>query len=146
MAQRSARELAHQILARDLAGVKTPIATAAAAERAVQRLANNLVRWVGPEGSQALFTRALVLAQAQNRALKVVPPPARSALFLDALASSAEPHDADLVTDGVMLILTTLVELLTRLIGDDLAAKLVAETSPGPLTDGVRPPDAERKS
>lgn len=147
MAQRSARDLAHQILARDLAGVDkpSPVAVAAAAELAFQRLSENLVRWLGPDGSHALFTRALALAQAQNRALKVVPPPARSALFLDALAANAEPHDTDAVMDGIVMIMTTLIELLTRLIGEDLTARLVAETAPGQVTGGARSPSAERK-
>jgi hypothetical protein len=147
MPEPSARDLAHQILARDLARVDkpTPVTVAAAAELAFQRLSENLVRWVGPEGSQALFTRALALAQAQNRMLRVVPPPARSALFLDALANGAEPHEADAVLEGVVMILTTLIELLTRLIGDDLAMRLIAETAPGELADGRRPPNAERR-
>ena len=148
MAQRSARDLAHQILSRDLAGVDkpTPVKVAAAAELVFQRLSDNLVRWLGPDGSHALFTRALALAQAENRALRVVPPPTRSALFLDALAANAEPHDADAVMDGVLMIMTTLIELLTRLIGEDLTIKLVAETAPAKVADGTRPPDAKRKS
>jgi hypothetical protein len=148
MAQRSARDLAHQILAHNLAGVDkpTPVKVAAAAELAFQRLSDNLVRWLGPDGSHALFTRALALAQAQDRSLHVVPPPARSALFLDALAANAEPHDADAVMDGVAMIMTTLIELLTRLIGEDLTIKLVAETAPGHVADGTRPPGAGRNS
>ena len=148
MAQRSARDLAHQILERDLAGVEkpTPVTVAAAAELAFQRLSDNLVRWLGPEGSHALFTRALALAQAENRALRVVPPPARSALFLDALAANAEPHEVGVVTEGVVMIMTTLIELLTRLIGEDLTNRLVAETAPGRFADSTRPPGAERSS
>ena len=148
MAHRSARDLAHQILARDLAGVEkpTPVSVAAAAEVVFQRLSDNLVRWLGSEGSHALFTRALALAQAENRALRVVPPPARSALFLDALAANSEPHDAEAVRDGVVMIMTTLIELLTRLIGEDLTVKLVAETAPSQVADGTRPPNAGRNS
>src|SRR5687768_1724444 len=101
MAESYARDLARQILARDLAptDTATPVSVAAAAERAFHRLANGLAQWVGADGCQALFTRALALAQAQDRALKAVPPPARSALFLDALAANAEPHDGASVLD-----------------------------------------------
>jgi hypothetical protein len=148
MAESSARELARQILARDLAATDTPTPAnvAAAAERAFHRLANGLAQWVGPDGSQALFTRALALAQAQDRALKAVPAPARSALFLDALAANAEPHDGASVLDGVVLIMTNLIELLNRLVGEDLAVRLVAEAGSGHSADGIRPPDAERSS
>ena len=145
VAQPASRELARQILARDLNGANPPTAAsaAAAAEQSFHRLSDTLGRWVGAEGSQALFSRALALAQAQNPALRVVPPPARSALFLDALAASA-PHDADALTDGVVTIMTTLIELLGRLIGHDLALMLVTDTSPGQGTGGEHRSDAGR--
>ena len=147
MAQSTARELARQILARDLARVEAPTAAsaAAAAEAAIHRISDNLVRWVGADGSQALFARALSLAQAQDQSLTVVPPPARSALLLDGLAASAEPHDADSVVAGVVLILSNLIELLNRLVGNDLTLRLV-ETSGVPGPDGARPSRAERTS
>ena len=147
MDQPTARDLARQILARDLAerDATTAAAAAAAAEHVFHRLADNLVRYVGAEGSQALFTRARTLAQTENRALRVVPPPARSALFLDALAADAEPHDSAIVIDGAVLILSKLIELLTRLVGDELAVRLLSETAPDRHTNGVRPPSPERK-
>src|SRR5688572_21924535 len=79
MAHPSARDLARQILTRDLARVEAPtaVSAAAAAEVVIHRISDNLVRWVGPDGSQALFARALSLAQAQDPSLTVVPPPAR---------------------------------------------------------------------
>jgi hypothetical protein len=146
MAQRSARDLAHQILTRDLARLDkpTPVAVAAAAELVFHRLSENLIRWLGPEGSHALFTRALELAQAEHRSLRVIPPPARSALFFDALAANAEPHDTGAVMDGVVMIMITLIDLLTRLIGEDLTVRLVEESAPGLVADGTRPPRAER--
>ena len=148
MGQPSAGELARQILARDLEGVDapTPINVAAAAERAFHRVSNRLTHWVGPDGTQALFARALALAQARDHSLKAVQPPARSALFLDTLAENAEPGDGAAVLNGVSLIMTTLIELLTRLVGEDLAVRLVAEAATGQSPDGVKWPDAERRS
>jgi hypothetical protein len=134
-------ELARELLAREPAGHPPSAAAAAeAAERTLQRLADSLGRWLGPDGSQALLTRALSLAQTRNDALKAVPPPARSALFLDALAARAEPHDAQSVADGAMTILVTLIDLLTRLIGHDLAVRLVAESTPHEIGEGAFPP------
>lgn len=146
MAAPPARELAHHILARDLArgGPTTAAMVASGAERAFQRLSDSLVSWVGPEGTQALFTRALTLAQAQNPALRAVPPPARAALFLDAFAAE-QRQDAKAVTEGVVLILTTLIELLARLIGNDLAVRLVRETAPDSVSE-VHHPDVEQSS
>ena len=148
MGQSSARELARQILERDLQGVDAPTAinVAAAAERAFHRVSNGLAHWVGSDGTQALFTRALALAQTRDHSLKSVQPPARAALFLDTLAANAEPGDGASVLDGVTMIMTTLIELLTRLVGEDLAVRLVADAATGQSPDAVRPPDAERSS
>ena len=145
MTDRPAHELAHHILARDLPAGEpiTAVVVAQGAERAFQRLSDNLVRWFGAEGTHALFTRALTLAQAENPALRSVPPPARSALFLDAFAKAHE-GDARAVTEGVVLILTTLIELLSRLIGNDLAIRLVRETAPGRDAQGVHIPGTEQ--
>jgi len=147
MADSQSLELARQILARDLSGVNAPTSAliTRGAERTFQRLANTLVRWIGPEGCHALFTRALSLAQTQNPALKVVPPPTRSAVFLEGLAS-AKQHDATAVTEEIVLILTSLFELLARLIGHDLAIRLVAESIPSYPAGVVPSPDAERQS
>ena len=148
MGQPSARELARQILERDLreGDAPAPIDVAAAAERAFHRISNGLSHWVGSDGTQALFSRALALAQARDHSLKAVQPPARSALFLDTLAQNAQPDDGAGVLNGVTLIMTTLIELLTRLVGEDLAVRLVADAATGETPDSVRPPDAERTS
>lgn len=148
MAHPSARELARQILARDLARVEPPtaVSAAAAAEVAIHRISDNLVRWVGTDGSQALFARALSLAQAQDQSLTVVPPPARSALLLDGLAASAESRDAGTVVAGVVLILASLIELLDRLVGNDLTLRLVEISGGDPSSDGVRASGAESTS
>ncbi len=147
MAHSQSDELARQTLALELSGINapTPALITRGAERTFQRLANTLVRCIGPEGCHALFTRALALAQTQNPALKVVPAPTRSAVFLEGLAS-AKQHDATAVTEQIVLILTSLIELLARLIGYDLAIRLVAESTISQSAVVVPLPDAERKS
>lgn len=116
-----------------MAGVEVPTAAdaASAAERAFARVSVSMVRWIGPDGSQALFMRALGLAQAQRPALKSIPPPARSVLVLEPLADTVDPQDTNAVMDAAAMILTTLIELLGRLIGNDLAIRLVGHDSPG---------------
>ena len=145
MAESSARALAGELLAGELSGARTPAAAAAAAERVFQRISANLVRWVGAEGSQALFTRARDLAQTRSDALRVIPPPARSALFLDALVADAEPHDPAPVVEGAMTILTALIELLSRLVGEDLALKLLIESGSSWPSNGGPPARTEQK-
>lgn len=129
----SPRDVAHQILARELAKVEMPTAAhaASAAERAFAEISVSLVRWIGPDGSQALFMRALGLAQVQRPALKAIPPPARSALVLGPLAATVDPQDTNAVVDAAAMILTILIELLGRLVGNDLAIRLIGHGLPG---------------
>lgn len=140
--QSSPREVADQILGRALAGVEMPTAAdaASAAERAFDSVSVSLVRWVGPDGSQALFIRALGLAQAQRPALKAIPPPVRSALALQPLAATVDPRDTHAVMDAAAMILATLIELLGRLIGNDLAITLLQVRSPGLEASHTRNP------
>ena len=149
MGQSSAHDTARQLLAREIAatGGSSAAHAAAAAERAFERVSINLARWVGPDGTHALFARALVLAQRQSPILRAVTPPTRSALLFDALAASVGPQDTKAVTDATAMILTTLIELLGRLIGNDLAIRLVAESSSGQDEgQAMRPADAEDDS
>ena len=131
-----AHDVAHQILAQEIAAADAASAEHAleAAERAFQRVSTNLVRWLGPDGTHALFARALVLAQRESPALGTVPPPIRSALLLDTVAANVGPHDTDAVREATAMILAALIELLGRLIGNDLALRLVAEQ---PLGEGT---------
>lgn len=134
-----------------MAGVDSPTAAyaAAAGERVFTQVSGNLVRWIGPDGSQALFTRALVLAQAKKPVLKAVPPPAGSAVLLEPLAATVDPQDSNAMMDAAAMILATLIELLGRLIGNDLAIRLVLERSPSLEPSHTRRPvrlGAERAS
>lgn len=140
--QSSPRDVADQILGRALAGVEMPTAAdaASAAERAFAALSVSLVRWVGPDGSQALFMRALGLAQAQRAALKAIPSPVRSALALQPLAATVDPRDTHAVMDAAAMILATLIELLGRLIGNDLAIRLLQVSPPGLEASHTRSP------
>ncbi len=146
MSQPPARDLARELLAHELTGVTTPAAAGVAAERVFQRLSDNLVQWVGTDGSQALFARARALAQTRNEALRAVPPPARSALFLDGLAANAQPHDVAHVVEGAVTLLTALIELLTRLVGDDLALKLLTDGGSSRSLNRAPAPSPERTS
>jgi hypothetical protein len=67
-------------------------------------------------------------------------------LLLDGLAASAEPHDADTVVAGVVLILSSLIELLDRLVGNDVTLRLVEISGGVASPDGVRASGAERPS
>ena len=132
---RTARELARQLLARDAPAEDAPDAVAAATERVCGRVSANLSRWFGIDGTNALFARALVRAQADHPALANVRYSRQSAVCLEGLTESARLHGADAATDGVAAILTALIDLLGRLVGRDIAIRLVEQSVPADAAD-----------
>jgi hypothetical protein len=135
---RTAEELARRLLARDAPAQDAPEAVAAATERACARVSADLSRWFGIDGTDALFTRALVRAQADHPALANVRYSRQSTVCLERLSESARIHGAKAATDGVAAILTALIELLGRLIGQDIAMRLVEQSVPTDAADDAR--------
>jgi len=98
----------------------------------------NLSRWFGIDGTNALFARALVRAQADHPALANVTYAHQSAVCLERLAESARIHGANAAADGVAATLTALIELLGRLIGQDIALRLVEHSLQADAAADVR--------
>lgn len=119
-------------LARELLADADPAALVAAAERVGARVADGLARWFGPYGSRALVTRALARAQAHHPALAGVRVTEGAAPRLTGLAEGAGAHGGRAVADGVLALLGSLSEALGLLIGDDLAASLLAQCAAAP--------------
>jgi hypothetical protein len=124
----AARELASQLLAREISA-PAGHETTAAADRVCRRVSDELSRWVGTDGCRALFARALATAQgAGHPALDMVRTSARSVYCLDGLTESATRLGDAAASEGAAAILAALIDLLGRLIGDDMALNLL-ETS-----------------
>lgn len=152
----TARELAGRLLA--TGGQAPPSSTEVpsqvpAAARVGRLLAVDLSRWFGPYGYHALLTRALARARLEHSVLlqtvHVGPP---SAPYLNGLEDAAQAHGVAATTAGVAAVLTALIDLLGRLIGDDLAVMLIDQTlraiATGPAgvatsTDGNAQPPLE---
>jgi hypothetical protein len=136
---RTPQELARRLLARDAPGDDAAHAVTAATDQVCGRVSENLSRWFGIDGSNALFSRALARVQAEHPALANVRYSHQSAVCLEGLAESARTHGAAAAADGVAAILTALIELLGRLIGEDIAMRLVEQSIPaGALDDDAR--------
>lgn len=88
-------------------------------------LYRELSRWVGPDGCHALFTRALVQARADYPALERIHLQPRSEPYVDGVAEAIMAHGDFTIADALESMLARLVELLGRLIGDDMAMKLI---------------------
>ena len=127
----AARELAERLLASG--GERRPAADEAAepllvARRVDRHLAAELSRWFGPYGYHALITRAVAQARSGHPALAAVRAGPPEAPYLDGLAEAAGTHGAPATLAGLAAVLATLIELLGRLIGADLAVTFVDRT------------------
>jgi len=119
----------------------TPARVAAAA---CDHLYRELSRWVGPDGCHALFTRALGEARVQYAALGVVQLHARSEPYIEGVAEAIIAHGDPATADGLEALLIRLIEILGRLIGDDMSTILI-ERSLAATARGDRTADGKRE-
>lgn len=125
----SARALSRRLIAREDVEADGPEGTPSSAWAACERACGTLARWLGANGCRALVARALKQARDDHPALdplflRTEPGPA-----LGGVAESIGTHGAAAVEAGLEALLVALVELLGRLVGDDVAARLL---DPGP--------------
>jgi hypothetical protein len=121
-----------------------PDVAARAAASACEHLYRELSTWVGPDGCHALFTRALAQAQAEHSALGQIQLRARSEPYIDGVAATIMAHGDAATAEAFESVLVHLVELLGRLIGDDMAMKLI-ERSLFASERGDTPPASTRE-
>lgn len=112
-----------------------------AAAGACDHLYRELSRWVGPDGCHALFTRALADARTEYPALGQIQLRARSEPYIDGVAETIMARGDPATAEALESMLERLVELLGRLIGDDMAMRLIERTlatAPEPGSDARR--------
>lgn len=128
---------ARQLLASERDGT-APMADRAAG--ACERLTVHLARLVGLTGIHTLFHRSLVLSSAKFPWLvdgtggKAGP----GEDPFEALRARMAPRDSYEVVDAFVLVLSTLVGLLGRLIGEDLVWRLLREVWPTVFPDDAK--------
>jgi len=107
------------------------------AAAACDQLYRELSRWVGPDGCHALFTRALAQARTEYPALGLIQLHARSEPYIDGVSETIMAHGDPATAEAFESMLVRLVELLGRLIGDDMAMKLIERSLAGSESGGV---------
>ena len=120
-----ARELTRRLVARARPKGDGPDAAALAVQTACERAYRDMARWLGATGAHALLRRALAHEQADYPFLAEIRIGHRSDPVLDGVSGVVQVHGAPAVAAGLEAVLATLVGLLGRLIGDDMAAQLV---------------------
>lgn len=133
------RELTRRLVARELSQGDAPDVAAAAVQAACERVYGALSRWLGANGSHALFTRALAQAQVEHPLLRDIRFRTDSESGLEGVTESIQVHGVAAVAAGLESLLVTLIELLGRLVGDDMAARLIEQSGPNPARDGESP-------
>ena len=118
----TATEVARRHWARAAGDTNTLEEVAAAAERTCTQLQAGLARWVGTEGYRALIDRALLLARAEHPALGSLSCHGGDEPVITA---AVRAHSAAEVATGMVALVAALVELLGRIIGEEMAVELV---------------------
>jgi hypothetical protein len=106
-----------------------PEEVVAAADLLCARLRTELGRWVGADAYRVLLDRALGLARVEHAALRHL-----SCLGDDkaATTNAVQTHGTAEVRDAILTLLTALIELLGRVIGDEMAVHLVEQIDVAP--------------
>jgi hypothetical protein len=135
----SSREVARQLVAREVKGSDDPAATIAALQRTCARVSENLRRSVGEDGHDALLTRAVTRAQTEHPALRDVGHTGGAGIRLDGLTASVDRHGLPVVAAAVESMLAALVDVLSGLIGADMVLNIL-DNDGGP----TRPPSGRQ--
>jgi hypothetical protein len=101
----------------------------------------DLARWVGFDGCHALFTRALAEARTKHSILETIQLHPRATPYLEGVAETVEKHGARETDEALEAMLLIVVEVLGRLIGDEMATILIERGLPELGNDGA---DRER--
>jgi hypothetical protein len=108
---------------------------AVAAEHVLSALAAVLNRWFGPFGYHALITRSLAEAAMTHPALVKVRVRSELDPIVEGLADAAIVYGSDAVRNATVAVLTALIGLLSRLVGEDMALGVVEHSIPA-----IKPP------
>lgn len=108
----------------------------AALQRACSRVSHNLRDSLGEDGWTALLARALARTEADQPALKNIRRLNEGGLDLDAVIAGIETHGVATVTAAIEALLVALIEILGRLIGEDMAIRLIDQDPPRSRASG----------
>lgn len=128
----AAPHFARLLLARDAApgGESDPARVAAALQRTCLRVSDSLRDSMGEDGRNALLARALARTEADHPALSSVRRAGDGGIHLDGVVTSVEAYGITAVTAAIEALLAALLEILSRLIGEDMAMRLIDSDPP----------------
>lgn len=117
-------------------GNATPEAAASVLQQACTRVTDVLRESMGDAGSAALLARAFARTEAAYPPLKDLRRPGDNGVRLDGIAASADKHGIEDVTAAIEALITAVIDILTRLIGEDMTIQLFDYDKHEPPTRG----------
>ena len=133
-----ARELARRLIEGEGVDHAGSIAVADA-QHAAERVWDELSKWMGIDGSHALLTRAVALAKAEHPVLlRNAKVGGRSRSWLEGVVDNHSTNGTDAAAEGIESIFTALIELLGRLVGDQIALNLLQPCLPDNVGGNAR--------
>jgi hypothetical protein len=133
-------DVARRILARDAPAPREKDLEAAgqALQRSCTRMTAALWRTMGPAGSSALLARAFARTEGAHPILKALHRGNGDATRLEGIAESVKAHGIAEVTAAIEAFLATVIDILARLIGEDMATRLISGEDNRPNGRGAR--------
>jgi hypothetical protein len=119
-----ARELARELLERETAGATEVTRFGSALQRACTRVSENLRRSVGEDGYSALFARAVARTECEQSVLTDFRRSDTAGVHLD-VVTAVQRHGAATVGVAVESLLAALLDILSDLVGADMARSLL---------------------
>jgi hypothetical protein len=115
---------------------RDPKMVGAALERTFMRVSEKLRDSIGEDGSNALLARALASAEPSHPALKNIRRQNEGGIHLDNMVASVEKDGVAPVTAAIEALIAALIDVLGRLIGEDMAIRLIDHDDPRPRRSG----------
>jgi hypothetical protein len=139
----SRADLASWLLAQELGDEPDTAGLLAAGSRVCHKISLRLARRVSADGAHAILSRALHLARATYPILegvRVSHAPDTGLEWLKTRPADENELDASEVRQGLLAVVSTLVDLLVRFIGEELAWRMMREVWPDlPSLEPTRP-------
>jgi hypothetical protein len=104
--------------------------TAAQLQQLCTRVTENLGDTMGDDGCTALLARALARTESAHPVLTIIRRISNGDIVLDGVAAGVESHGVGAVILGLEALFTALTDILGRLIGEDMALRVMELGAP----------------
>ena len=119
--------LARRLLAHDTAaGSNDPEIVSVGLRKTCARVSGALRNALGVDGSNALLVRALARTEARHPLIADLRRSSEGNISFDGLVKSVDVHGVIPVTAAIEALLAALIDILVRLIGEEMTVRLIA--------------------